>query len=395
MSSRISEDKQQDRDIEENYIDLNLIDTISEAVVSSLTNWANKNIFSKINGKLIFSIPLNESVNAGARYNSSSTSYAPEIFITLGMIREIYRDSFTFPLVSNRIAEETSNIAQLNDIFNNEVYVYSSGVPVIREQCKSQLAKITESAYKEIKNERISTNDITCRFLMFEFMVSWVFFHELSHIIQQHNLLKTSVNEDEFYEISSAKGGSDSDLDSQAREILADIEGLGLTLQYLHMNGVFCSETSYLLLSSISCMFNRFYDKYEEKLEVSNGTHPHPTIRNDFIHNCFVKLLYEILKSDFTDNTARALAYISTRSMLLTGIFWAHRYHKYDGESLPSFLELSSASHSEQLSQYRRELTTSINKQIETIVDNHILDSNLIESLYQSGFFENGENNAQ
>ena len=51
---------------EDECLDFYLMDKLSESVLNRLTSWANQEIYGPLGGELTTSIPLIESVNAGA-----------------------------------------------------------------------------------------------------------------------------------------------------------------------------------------------------------------------------------------------------------------------------------------------------------------------------------------
>jgi len=236
---------------EEQFLDITFIDQLATSALNTLTSWANDNVYKKHGGELTWKIPLNEQVNAGAQIYLARP-LNPTIIINLGMVREIYRDAFVFPIISKRIAEETSNVKQLNQAFGNMPFTYPDGMPAIPLKYCRQFLYMINKFIELNTNPKLSNNDIACRFMMFEIMLAWVFFHELAHLLQRHYLLKSpssnhSSTMAEFYEIRSSESSNNQNIQSQAREILADIEGIDLTLKYMKMQNAFCSGSIYLV----------------------------------------------------------------------------------------------------------------------------------------------------
>jgi hypothetical protein len=239
----------------------------------------------------------------------------------------------------------------------------------------------------EKRDPRISDNDIICRFVMFEVMLAWTFFHELGHIVQRHFMLvkRATAGDNTSVEISEMNVTSpegEPDLLGQAREILADIEGLDLTLKYMVRKGIYAPASLYLLLCAQNCMFHRFYRSYEDNLELTSGRHPHPVIRNEFVQDYILRWAVDALRKDGlirdVGEVAMPLTYTSVRSSLMAGLFWANRIEKHDGSKLPSFMTLSTQDHQAKREHYVAILTGAIREQLPIIKEMHLLAQNSI-----------------
>ena len=163
---------------------------MTTTVVDKLSLWANEEIFSKLGGSLTIERPLKESVNAGV-YFKTTTPPSPHIVIHMGMIQEIYRDCFAFPVITEK--------AQLDsDAFNPKIFGYLKGTifdfkgatPRIHHIEMSEISRkyalgfqvgFVEDILKapELHKDHMEIH-IEClkyRFQMFELMLAWVFFH--------------------------------------------------------------------------------------------------------------------------------------------------------------------------------------------------------------------------
>jgi hypothetical protein len=383
--------------MENSFIPNELINKLANVQLEILTKWANSNIYNKFNGELSFKIPWSDSVDAGATVYHKSI-YTPKIIITQGMICEIYRDSFTFPIVSEQISSNSNNIETFNQMFPDHTSKFETGIPTIKEEHKSKLVKMLTSLANENKDYRLSEDIYTFRYTMFETLLTWMFFHELSHLIQMHYKLREDSKSSEaieFYEMEQSSDDQKKDLKAQGREILADLEGLDLTIKYMNANGSFSKETAYSLLCGIGCMFYRFYGKnvrYDDDLNLAKGTHPHPVIREEFVKSFFVKVISIYLSQLEQENKLindTNLTYITVRSSMMVGIFWSNRYHTQKGEfaDFPSFMSMQSRQYDQKLQKYRQIILTSINEQIEPIINNHLVDDNVVKYLHNLDFF--------
>lgn len=368
------------------FMDHGLIELISDLVICDLVDWTNKAVFFPADGKISVATPAVGSPNARA-ITPLDTPLHPTIEIRLSMLIEIYRDAFTFPLISRRIADETDSIQLLNESderFRGKSFIFSSGIPSIDHRliCTSlQPHALAMATLVEEKNDhRMGKNEVYFRFLMFELMLVWTYFHELSHILQQHYLLNSS-------KIAAMTGFAEIDemnddakdapaIEAQAREILADAEGIDLTLQYLGRSDRISHVTMYVLLCSMGCMFQRFYNQYSENLDVPDGKHPHPAIRDDLSHDFCIRWTVNHLTfgGDAAElyQVALPLIYCSTRSSLVTGLFRSHRVERRNDTQLPSYMKLSSEEHLANRKAYLSVLRASIDQQSTFILKNHL-----------------------
>ncbi|BBQ54611.1 hypothetical protein ACV1DR_14705 [Aeromonas jandaei] len=258
------------------------------------------------------------------------------------------------------------------------------------------------SKYKErassdpdkIKEEKLDViiRTIPNRFLMFELMLSWVFFHELSHLIQCHYKLREPPSKNiEYYEMLSDT--PELDLSGQSREILADIEGLSLTLQYMEREGFLGPNPIYLLLCSMTCMFNRFCgNKYIDTFHEVKGVHPHPVIRENFIHEYFCSLMAQttplVWEKNIRESILLGYGYLTIRSAIAVGLYWANRYQNFDGSGYPSYMSLQMAASSNDVETYKSELCHIAQSQLKTIATEHLYNKTITKNIFNQGFFK-------
>ena len=218
---------------ENKFIDIDFVETMASKVTDELLEWTNSNVFRPLGGCLSLKIVTFGEPNARAITHLKSP-YSPTIEIRLAMFQEIYRDAFTFPLISKRIEAETNTIDQFhNSLYMpyDERYMFSTGVPIIPSQSTRGILRTYHQAmlhaYKEKPNIYINENDIACRFVMFECVIAWVFFHELGHLVQKHYMFKKdsdSCVESEVVEIDESREKLGQNLDAQAREMSNSVE---------------------------------------------------------------------------------------------------------------------------------------------------------------------------
>lgn len=134
-------------------------------------------------------------------------------------------------------------------------------------------------------------------------------------------------------------------------------------------------------------MYQRFYKSYETNLDLTNGAHPHPVIRNEFFHKYLLTWIISFLDVEKSE-VAYPLTYMFVRSSLMSGLFGADRIESFDGKSLPTYMDLSSENYQDQRSTYMDTIRTEIISLIPSIKRIHLLPTNCItlfeESLIKS-----------
>jgi hypothetical protein len=395
MSNRISPEKQKRIDYENQFINFEFIDLTSKMILDELEVWANENIYKLIGGTLTVDRPMSDSVNACAIVDPSRPLNAM-IKINMGMIREIYRDSFIFPTFCEKFANDSPNIKQLNEEFNNLGFTFDAGLPYIPVEKRNEFYHMIKGVFVG-KGKHFTEDATTSRCMYFEVALAWVFFHELSHLVQCHyrlrNQLASENNLIEFYEIREASESSEENSYDQAREVLADMEGIELTLKYMIQKDIFTSGSLYIFMCALGCMFNRFYNGYDEKITIGNSTHPHPIVRNEFstayIANAASQKLVEMKYAENHESVAVAIVYLSVRASLLSGIFWGWRYEDQGDGTLTSFMKYSSNHNVEQRKACCSSIEEAMNKQLITIAGNHLMKDNFLSSLAKmESFFD-------
>lgn len=399
---------------EKKFINDEFTETLAQQLISSLVDWANKTIFAPRGGELKFDMTLGPP-NAGVFVSPSRPLY-PRMEFRTSLISDIYADAFAFPIICRRLAMETDTLSNFNSMemfldcrvrFTDSVpHLYASNVAeLFRPICETFVKLISEQ-----KDERQPRPDeIRCRFIMFELMLVWTFFHELGHVVQGHHLLRSAgasrnrddvlweMEEDAVAQSDSANMSPASqdanksappDLAAQARELLADAEATDLTLKYLVGQRRLNFNVWYLLLCSMGCMFQRFYSNYPDNLDLSPARHPHPLIRDEASqvlgNNWVADFLVASENIESREEAGKPLAYLNTRASLMTGLFRAHRMEKRESpERLPSYMDLSFRDRGEQRRAYLKALLPEIEWQLPIIVKNHLIELHSLEYWFQ------------
>lgn len=388
---RISPDKLKRIKEENENLPLDYIEKLAAPILVDLTSWANSVVYSHHNGNLTWEIPLFESANASA-VTELSDPMSPIIRINLGMLREIYRDAFVFPLTSSIIAENSSTVKDLNKTFKNDTFTFDTGVPLIPPHQHTALFKLLKPIYDERRHEKLTDDMLASRFLMFELMIVWLFCHELGHLLQRHYLLQVIYEGGDTVSISEAREdvalhSKDTDenffFKAQAREILADLEGVSFAVTYMARNRLLSLPSIYMLLCAQEIMFQRFSVLYQDNFDIPDLKHPHPLIRSEFVQaystHVIMDAMVQMALAETKDSVVMPMLYMSVRSSLMSGLFWANRYEVFDDNNRPTFLRLSDEQYHQPKRIYLETMAYWVDEQIDKIKPNHLCDQNFIE----------------
>ncbi|EKY3928918.1 hypothetical protein N8V20_21670 [Enterobacter hormaechei subsp. steigerwaltii] len=384
------------KELERNCAPIEFIDPLARLVLDDLAIWANDNIYSSHSGCLTYELPLDESINAACTSYHDSR-YRAHIKINLGMVQEIYIQSFTYPGYIKNLESSNWHFNALDEPFRDAEFLFEGGIPP-RVRASETVAHMVE-LYKNIPNNRNAMwtdEELICRFTMFELMIAWIFFHELAHHVQGHYKIKNEIKESVTYhelDYSSNINNSNSEvtpsvikknIDQHAREILADLEGMYLTMRMMVRNDTLTPPNTFLLLYVQTSMFNVFYKLSEGEytdLDSVKVTHPHPVIRNKFVHALYFSVMsWELdndIYQDYRQSVSRGLEYYTVKSSLLAGMIWAMRQPDYSPDAMPQFLKFSDESEYSTDYNYLSELTLSAERQSSIISLLHIIDDDL------------------
>lgn len=418
--NKIDQLKQLRLEEESRLIDADFVEQSARTVLDGLVNWSNRHVFSKLGGELSIEIPLG-APNAGVKYASIDPP-KPVVVIYLSMITDIYRDALAFPLISRRLVDETDTLTAFHEEppWNSFPFAFTTGVPQLQpghvHGDLSPACEMMASLHEERQKSKLDANDVRCRFVMFELMLAWTFFHELGHVLQRHYRLRmAAIGQDhvdlflEWPENGGAEESADSgttetvqgDLPAQARELMADAEAMDLTLAYLHASGRLSFPMLYLLYCSVSCMYQRFYQKYKENLNITKHRHPHPALREQvseaFLSWSISDYLVARKAVPGREHAALVVTYITVRANLFTGLFRASRIEARDETSgLPSYMRLQTAAHRADMLRYQDTLMPYIESQMAQVQQWHLRTGNRMDEwlemlrAHQKGRMEDG-----
>ncbi|WP_447881293.1 hypothetical protein [Serratia fonticola] len=387
--------------LEANAISFEILESMADSIFSDLCKLVNEKLIGTNIPEVNYEVVFDDSTNAGIAYDSS------KIIITTGLVRSIYQDSLSFPLYSILISKDFNVEELINKVYFGNEFVFEGGMPEILDSQLTKFSRFWKDAWiSAINNNQESSfqhsfdykNTAACRFLMFELMMAWTFYHEFAHYTQRHNLLQKGAKT--YFESTTIdlleSVPTESNYYSQAREILADTDAMINTLRYLlsEVGGMY-PGCLYLLLSVQTCMFIRFYnnnDKYTNDLSVS-FTHPHPVVRNTFLHLMFNEaMMWDVRKTSSLSEEQKknflvGFKYISGRANLFSVAYYTAR-HSIEEDDKFNYLNLIGRESEDKLRNEISIITRFINNQIPDIIKNSNENETHIHFLVSIDYFK-------
>lgn len=371
-------------DLENKCAPLDWLELTAKMCFSNLSAWANDAIFNKYGGGLTYELTLDERVNARV-ISYPAYPYKATIEVTYGMLRAIYKECLAYPAYCKKLEKDGWGFNVFDDQFKGAELLFKGGIPpkIIKSNFVAECLNLMEVENNVLEESKFSIDDYICRFTMYECMLSWVFFHELSHHVQGHYKFKrnnASGIHKEFLEVGDEI--TSNEIDSQAREILADMEGLYLTFRMMLKNDVFMPQNVYCLLYAQSSLFNLFYyinPSAYENLTNFDVSHPHPKVRNRYLHLLFITIMsWDLQNPEYTslrESFIRGFDYYTVKSSFLAGMIWSIRHQDdYDPSVTPDFLLLDSPDESELSNDYYEALIRSARSHINEIENQHLIN---------------------
>lgn len=243
---------------------------LADNVVNSICSDLNNTIYKKLGGKLSIVWNTEERFNASAKIlNEASDPPNHRITLYYFLVKELYRDTVNYHEFAENIHYQPSILAFLNSI---------SEMPMLPEIF--------------IKKDSINN--------MFMASLTFVLFHELGHLMQQHGRIRASLSgqsiDDSIINECNATDsiplmGKQAAI-SHTTELSADSSAI--TRCILEIMRQFSSKeligsgdkgtlflaTAQLFVIGVSNLFYRFRGINSEKLEaIPSGTHPQPLTR--------------------------------------------------------------------------------------------------------------------
>lgn len=298
------------------------INNLSTEVITSLAEDLRVAYYNKVGGTLTIEWGVEKIINAYAVSNSNpESSPNHKIIINYELLRAIYRDieKYCYYIENNVDSELFKNL------------------------CKEDMQPkdlLTNYFSKEAYHRNIFLASIT-----------WVFFHELGHLKQEHGYVRSMFNESGITLISECITKNEETLEGKASaishitEIAADFEAISIcNLELIkHFKGKDLLPAIFLFTSGVSLAIYAFYNKkILTELNAPLGTHPNPLVRLEImlpqIWEFFsIPQLEEVLKVKLS---REELVYTCQAAASSTGIFWMKKNElPLDSDSLSNLTQ--------------------------------------------------------
>ncbi len=280
------------------------INELSTEVITSIAEDLRVAYYNKVGGTLTIEWGVEKIINAYAASNSNpESSPNHKIIINYELLCAIYRDieKYCYYIENNVDSKLFENLCK-KDIQPKDL--------------------LTNYFSKEAYHRNIFLASIT-----------WVFFHELGHLKQEHGYVRSMFNKSVITLISECSTNNEGTLEGKASavshitEIAADCEAIGLcNLELIkHFKGENMLHAIFLFTSGVSIAIYAFYNKkILMESNVPQGTHPNPLVRLEImipqIWEFFsIPQLEEVLKVKLS---RKDLVYTCQSAASSAGIFW-------------------------------------------------------------------------
>lgn len=276
-------------------------------VLSAITGDLNEGAYGNLGGTITLSWSETPTLNAWAE-SSSNVDEPPQhkIGIHYELVRQVYRDIEAF------CSYLDSNIdKQVLDFLFQDF-----------EQPIEMLPSIFSSEAHR-KN-------------MFIAAITWVYFHELGHLTQEHGYIRSQKLNvgTKLIEECYAQGGDlikgEASALYHATEMAADFEAINFCLGELvrHFKGEDLKASIYLFICGISCVLYRFHGNKSLALDSEPiGTHPNPLVRLENV----IPQIYEFLSIPELHShigvelNRKMMLELCNQASSAAGLFWLRR----------------------------------------------------------------------
>lgn len=334
---------------------------LSTNLITNISKDLNQSIYSKLGGKLSIAWREDLSFNASAKLlNKLSDPPDHKIILNYYLVKELYKDVIHYHEFAENIDFQPTILSLLNSI---------SEMPML----------------PKCFNKKESINN------MFMASLTFIFFHELGHLMQQHGRVRALFAEhlsndltiDDCDVANSMQLTGKQAAISHVTELAADFSAITRCIIELirqfsddgigdkkHQNSLFLGMVQ-LFVSGISSLFYRFRGLESSHLEISpQGTHPLPLLRLELnLPHIFEMLSLPIIKHGLNRKELVALV---TRAAYSSACFWLVR----DGDrsqGVPENYFLAGILNSEDAKKYIEHIITT-RDEIEALIDSYNLD---------------------
>lgn len=295
---------------------------LSTKVITSIAEDLRVTYYNKVGGTLTIEWGVEKIINAYAASNSNPES-SPDhkIIINYELLCTIYRDveKYCYYIENNVDSKLFENL------------------------CKKEMQPkdlLTNYFSKEAYHRNIFLASIT-----------WVFFHELGHLKQEHGWIRDMFNKQVVTLISECSVNNEKMLEGKASaishitEIAADFEAINVCNFELikHFKGDDLLPAIFLFTSGVSLAIYAFYNKkILTESSVPLGTHPNPLVRLEIMLPQIWEFfsIPELEKVLEVKLSRKELVYTCQAAASSAGIFWMKKNElPLDEESLNSLVQ--------------------------------------------------------
>ena len=290
---------------------------LAQSVLVSITKDLNDGIYSEVGGKLQFFFSDTGLVSAWASSKSDTTAPPEhEIVFCYELVRRLYRDCEGY--------YEFASTAMTEEPFLS-----------LLQHFKKQSRPIKDM------NKKSAIHN------MFMGSLTWVYYHELGHLMQEHGYIRkkyAGLQEKSYIEDCESTGehqlsGRDAVI-SHVTELAADVEATQWCMQELirhFLPNVMDNDendlkefknTLHLFICGLSCTLYRFYGErpliIKEEVE---GSHPYPIRRLDLcISNMYEKLDFNGYGEVMHSMNRTQLVHLCLGAAESVGFYWLWKY---------------------------------------------------------------------
>jgi len=292
---------------------------LARSVISTITRDVNDGLYSSLDGSLSVSWGTTENVFQASATPESKVNEPPvhKITISYALVLRLYRDlEEYYDYIANK-----SDQQKFDQLFQNDPY-YTQLLPmnIEPEHC--------------IKN-------------MFIGAITWVFFHELAHLLQEHvYVLNQSTNTSQYLAYDEFNTENSITLEGKLAaihhtlEFAADFQAIRTCISELfrHFSSNELDDSIGIFVCAISCAIYRLHDP--EKLNFYSeikGSHPPPIVRLEHILPQIWEILDLLSKAEAIKLNRSELVHLCDRSATTACFFWFKK-KSLESDSLKSFI---------------------------------------------------------
>ncbi|WKT71778.1 hypothetical protein [Acinetobacter variabilis] len=367
VAVRLKKCSSKDKLVEDNNIYLSETEVyqLADSVINSICNDLNETVYKELGGKLSIVWGVQEKFNASATIlNRASDPPNHRITLNYFLVKELYKDTISYHEFAENIHYQPSILAMLNSI---------SEMPMLPEVF--------------IKKDSINN--------MFMASLTFIFFHELGHLMQQHGRIRAtfsgqSIDDSIINECNAIDSipltGKQAAI-SHTTELAADSSAITKCIFEIMRQfsskelignddkGVLFLATVQLFVSGVSSLFYRFRGINSENLEaIPSGTHPQPLTRLEInLPHIYEMLSFPIIEKIMEHKLDRkGIVELVSRAAYSVAFFWIVRSENRP-EGLPENYLFKGILQSQELKKYVECIITTWDE-IEPMIDSLNLD---------------------